>query len=301
MDLLSLTLTLKPLDLEPDRELPTWWGRAAHALLLDIVRKYDTHLASALHDPTSIQNSQSNIQNSTPRPFTTSTLMGRFPNRQFDKQGGYTMRLTSIQEELTTVLLEANQNGPLAPGETIELDHLPFLIEETQPPFQTQDTQSAIQNSQSKITTSPWAASALYQELGADYLLARQPPPRRLSFVLTSPTTFKSGGKQVPIPLPDLFFGSLLEKWNAYAPIAFPLEVRRYAAECLGIGRYKLSSRAVPIKEGGVRAGAVGEISYASLSYDRYWMSVLTTLAAFALFSGVGASTSMGLGQCRQI
>jgi CRISPR-associated endoribonuclease Cas6 len=227
--------------------------------------------------------------------------MGRFPNRRFDKQGDYTLRLTSIQKELTTVLFEANQDGPLAAGETIELDHLPFLIEDTQPAFHPQDTQSAIQNSQPNITTSPWAAAAAYQELGADYLLARQAPPRRINFVLTSPTTFKSGGKQVPVPLPELFFGSLLEKWNAYAPIAFPVEVRRYAAECLGIGRYKLSSRAVPIKEGGVRSGAVGEISYASLSYDRYWMSVLATLAAFALFSGAGASTSMGLGQCRQI
>ncbi|MBE0411654.1 MAG: CRISPR system precrRNA processing endoribonuclease RAMP protein Cas6, partial [Anaerolineales bacterium] len=227
--------------------------------------------------------------------------MGSFPKRRFDEKGNYTLRLTSIQKELTTILLQASQSGPLAHGETIELDHLPFLIEDTQPSFHPQDAQFAIQNSQPKITTSPWAANALYQELGADYLLARQPPPRRLSFVLTSPTTFKSGGKQVPIPLPELLFGSLLEKWNAYAPIAFPLEARRYAAECLGIGRYKLSSRAVPIKEGGVRSGAVGEISYASLSYDRYWMSVLAALAAFALFSGAGASTSMGLGQCRQI
>ncbi len=100
-------------------------------------------------------------------------------------------------------------------------------------------------------------------------------------------------------PLPTLVFGSLLEKWNAYAPIAFPPEVKRFAEECLAVSQYQLSTRAVPQKSGGLRVGAVGEITYISLHYDRYWMSVIATLAAFALFSGVGASTTQGLGQCR--
>jgi CRISPR-associated endoribonuclease Cas6 len=116
----------------------------------------------------------------------------------------------------------------------------------------------------------------------------------------TSPTTFKSQEKHVPVPLPELVFGSLLERWNAFAPIAFPPETRRYAAECLALARYRLSTRPVPMKSGGLRVGAVGEATYTSINYDRYWMSLMGVLAAFALFSGVGAGVSMGLGQCRQ-
>jgi CRISPR-associated endoribonuclease Cas6 len=43
----------------------------------------------------------------------------------------------------------------------------------------------------------------------------------------------------------------------------------------------------------------VGDVTYTSINYDRYWMSVMAVLARFALFSGVGASTTMGLGQAR--
>jgi CRISPR-associated endoribonuclease Cas6 len=55
------------------------------------------------------------------------------------------------------------------------------------------------------------------------------------------------------------------------------------------------------MKEGGMRVGGVGQITYVSLNYDRYWMSVMHTLAAYALYAGVGAGTTMGLGQCRQV
>jgi CRISPR-associated endoribonuclease Cas6 len=147
----------------------------------------------------------------------------------------------------------------------------------------------------------PWASLTSYQKIGAPYLLAKVSAPRRISFKITSPTSFKSKGMHMPIPLPELVFGSLLDRWNLFAPIAFPPEVRRYAGECLAVSRYKLYSRSVPMKSRGVRMGGMGEITYVSLNYDRYWMSVIQTLAMFALFSGVGAGTTMGLGQVQQI
>ena len=36
-------------------------------------------------------------------------------------------------------------------------------------------------------------------------------------------------------------------------------------------------------------------------SSDRYWLAVLSVLAAFALYSGVGAMTTMGMGQAREV
>jgi CRISPR-associated endoribonuclease Cas6 len=105
----------------------------------------------------------------------------------------------------------------------------------------------------------------------------------------------------VPLPLPHLVFGSLLERWNAFAPVAFPPELRRYAEECLALSSYELRSRGVLLKEGGLRMGAVGRARYVTTNFDRYWMSLINLLADFAIFSGAGAGTGMGLGQCRRI
>jgi len=287
MDLLSLVLTLRPLPpAAPTGEitLPIWWGRAAHALLLNVVRQANPPLAESLHDE----------QN--PRPFTVSTLMGHFAKGKLVPDQPYFLRLTAIQSEVAEILIAAaGPGGPLSPGATVQLDYLPFHIETLAPDFTSSASPIPVGGEH------PWAAANTYQDLGASFLLARQPAPRRISLQFTSPTTFKSGGMHIPLPLPDLVFGSLLERWNAFAPITFPPETKRYAAECLAVSYYKLSSRAVPMKSGGLRVGAVGEISYASLNYDRYWMSVIAVLAAFALYAGVGAGTAMGLGQCRQV
>lgn len=147
----------------------------------------------------------------------------------------------------------------------------------------------------------PWAACTSYEELSAPWLLARQPPSSRLSLHLASPTAFKSGSKAQPFPLPELVFGSLLDKWNAYAPVALPEETRRFAAECLAVGRFKLYTRSASFKsEGAFKFGAVGTLTYAALNRDRYWLSVISLLADFAQFAGVGVSTTMGMGQARK-
>jgi CRISPR-associated endoribonuclease Cas6 len=271
VDLLSLVLMLRPLT--EDVTGPPWWGRAAHALLLDAVRATDPALAGELHEGQG------------PRPFTASTLMGRFPDKRVDPGGLYTLRLTAIEPRVAACLTQAAASGPLAPGATVELDHHPFRVE----------------SAADDPAAHPWAAADSYAELAAARLTGTEPAPRQLTLLFTSPTTFRSQERHVPVPLPDLVFGSLLERWNAFSPVAFPGETKRYADECLAVSRYELSTRPVPAKQGGLRVGAVGQITYATLNYDRYWMSVLGALASFALFSGVGAGTSAGLGQARVV
>ncbi len=287
MDLLSLVLYLRPCGVPaPETPLPDWWGRAAHALLLDVVRQADDTLAAGLHE-----NAQAEANNLV-RPFTASTLSGKLIKGALDPAGSYSLRLTAFRPDVAEVLAAAASTGALAPGKKVELDYIPFEVTAVQPCLPGSPPSSPEKRS-------AWAAASSYQELSAPYLLAKQPAPRRLSLQFNSPTTFKSGGRHVPMPLPELVFGSLLERWNAWAPITFPAEVKRYAAECLAVSKYALETRPVPMKSGGLRVGAVGRISYASLNYDQYWMSVLAVLAAFSLYCGVGAGTSSGLGQAR--
>ena len=295
MELLSLVLPFKPVP-QPAEPATTllWWGRAAHALLLDVVRKHDESLAANLHEIANqklqIANPESQSQNQT-RPFTVSTLMGRFNKGALIADQTYILRLTAFRADVANALAAESSHGSLRGGQMIELDYHQFQI---------QDPQSAIQNPKSQIE-SPWSAISTYQDLSEPFLLSKQNAPRRVTLQLTSPTTFKSGGIHVPVPTPSLVFGSLLERWNAFAPIAFPAEVKRYAEECLAISRYDLKTKPIPQKGDGLRVGAVGSVTYTAVNYDRYWMSVIATLAEFALFSGLGTGTAQGLGQARRV
>ncbi len=273
MDLLACVLELRPRVQEAvERDLPHWWGRAAHALLLDRVRAADPALAESLHTGEGV------------RPFTASSLMGKFPGRQLDPQGVYRLRYTALDAAVAGRLWEAVQlGGSFSPGKVVELDHIPFEV-------------SAVYTDGGE---DPWAGHTSYAALSAAHLLAGRAPARKIHLLFTSPTVFKSNGIQVPLPLPALVFGSLLAKWNRFAPVAMPEETRRYAEKCLAVSAFTLRSRLAGTKAEGVRSGAVGEVSYATLNADRYWMSLAQALAAYAFYAGVGAGTTMGMGQCR--
>lgn len=272
MELASIVITLKALALPPEgTELPAMWGQAAHALLLRVIEERNPALSARLHDEEGL------------KPFTASTLMGSFAQGKPDLKQAYWLRFTSLLPETSAILLEAVEKGSLSPGRQVELERLPFQVVGVA----TRPEESA------------WASLTSYTELSGSLLMAAQPAPRRINLTFSSPTTFKSGGKHLPVPLPELVFGSLLERWNAFAPVAFPPEARRYAQECLALARYDLSTRPVQVKGAGLRVGAVGQATYTTLNYDRYWMSLMMVLALFAQFSGVGAGTSQGLGQCR--
>jgi CRISPR-associated endoribonuclease Cas6 len=273
--LLSLVLTLSPLQqADPEKTLPGWWGRAVHAMLLKTVQIVNPALAESLHDEQGLH------------PFTASNLMGRFPNHRLDLEEPYRLRLSALNQPLTELLMQAaGPGGALAPGAVIELDFMPFRI----------------LNATWSAEEQPWASATTYETLAASRLVSAEPAPRHINLQLTSPTTFRTNGRMEPLPLPGMVFGSLLDRWNSFAPIAFPSEARRYAAECLVVNRFELSSRAAGTKGEGIRLGAVGAVSYITRNYDRYWMSLMHTLAAYALFAGVGAGVSMGMGQCRVV
>ncbi len=283
--LLSIVPTLRPLaaagELNP-------LGRASHALLLDAVRWADPPLAEELH------------AGDGPRPFTASGLIGYSRKSGLDPTRTYTLRFTALTAPVACALVAAAREGPLRPGAPVNLDGTALRVESIAGAASViADPQSAISNPQSH--PHPWAAATTYEALSAPWLLGRETPDRRVTLHFASPTTFKSGGRHVPLPLPGLVFGSLLERWNAFAPVAFPAEARRYAEECLALGGYTLRTRAVPVKEGGLRVGMVGQARYTAISYDRYWMSLIHLLADFAFFAGVGAGTTTGLGQCRKL
>jgi CRISPR-associated endoribonuclease Cas6 len=268
--LTSLVVTLRPL---AAGSRPANLGRAAHALLLRWVEAVDPALARALHE------------GEPPRPFTCSNLAGgrrRAGSLELDPGRDYWLRVTALTAGLSAALRRALLERP--PG-TADLDGALFrVLAATADP-----------------AAHPWAGAVTYQELAAARLLGGPPPPARLGLRFASPTAFRSAGMTVPLPLPDLVFGSLLDRWQAFAPVAVNPEVRRFAAEQVAVARYQLRTRALPFKPGAMQVGFAGDCHYVALSHDRYWLSVLHLLADYAFYAGVGYQTAVGMGQARSL
>jgi CRISPR-associated endoribonuclease Cas6 len=154
-------------------------------------------------------------------------------------------------------------------------------------------------------TAHPWAAEATFEGLVQQFTLAPE-VPRSVGLRFASPTAFRVTGKRraVPLPLPPLVFGGLLDKWNAFSPIQVHPDVRRFAEECLVVSSYELETRRVVFGEEGERgtySGFVGRCHYYVEVPDRYWTGLIQLLAGFSLYAGAGVRTTMGLGQARKL
>lgn len=269
-DLLSLRVPLilaEGQDLD-GRPIPRWWGEAAHQLTIKVIASRDEALAKGLEASKEM------------KPFTVSNLRGRFPGGRIDPASVYRLRFTALDRRVAEVFEAARTEGMLREGETVELDFIRFKVPEKE----------------AKVPIE--MEGCTYQSL-TNLLFSASPPPRTLLMDFFTPTLFKKGPVQVHYPMPDLVFGSLLEHWNAspFVPTQLPDEARKYAQECLRVGRFKLESRTLKMY-GETFRGFVGRVKFVTLNYDRYWMGIMTMLAGYAAYSGVGAKTTMGLGQC---
>jgi CRISPR-associated endoribonuclease Cas6 len=203
-----------------------------------------------------------------PAPFSVAVLGERgFPSAPL------TLRVSALTDELEELLREHLLPEP---GEQIELAGLPLDV-----------TGVAVRDEQF-----PLAASFSWDELGEILL---KPPNRFPSFEILTPVAFDENGRVQPFPLAGLFYGSLLERWNAFAPVAIPAEVRRFAEECLVPREFELRSRRVRIGATTMN-GAAGRFSYTLLRRDPYYEAPLAALGRFAFFAGAGMHTSQGMG-----
>lgn len=121
--------------------------------------------------------------------------------------------------------------------------------------------------------------------------LLKVPAQNILDLEFVSPTSFKQRHTIQPFPVPDLVFGSLWRRWNAFAPLSchFPeIEWQAYTAG------YDLQTYAMKMK-GGPEIGCKGIIRYEVPDSEQ--AKIATILAHFARYSGVGRKTAMGMGQ----
>ncbi|MBK8799140.1 MAG: CRISPR system precrRNA processing endoribonuclease RAMP protein Cas6 [Anaerolineales bacterium] len=252
--------------------LPPHLGRAHHSVFLDW-GGFAPDLATALHDYDGA------------KPFTCSSLLGMTPTGDgLALRTGevVSVRITSLDARLSSQL-EAHLTQA-APAQW-NLHNHPFALS------------AVICDAQRNA----WSGSTTCEELAAHYLAAGATPSPTMTLEFAAPTAFKSREMQMPMPLPGLVFGSLLDRWNALSPVQLPDDLRAFAEEAVAISQYNLRSAAVRHKQGSVLIGGLGTVTYRALGGDRYWLACLNLLADFALYSGVGVKTATGMGQVRRI
>lgn len=271
--LVSLVLTLttdKPV------RLPAHLGRANYSATLERLTLFDTDLGPDIHDAEGA------------KPLTCSSLFGNIEYRgrdaQYRRGERYWMRLTGLNERVSQTLLSALWENK--PTEWQLAGHT----------FQVVDAFCHPQHH-------PWSGSTTYEALAERHLLGESTAQHmnEVTLEFASPTAFKSKELQVPLPLPSLVFGSLVDRWNHFSPVALPEQVRNFGELAVEVNQFDLRSVMVEQKNKSLRAGAMGTASYRAHYQDRYWLGLYQLLADFALFSGVGIQTATGMGQTRRL
>ena len=269
-DLVSLVVTVRPADA---LRLPAHTGRAIYAQLLRWLGDIEPALASQWHDVDG------------PKPYTCSSLVGgkrvSKGQREYVPETEYWFRLTALDASIAAVLLKLQA----APPAQVEIDGAALPV--------TGMTTDAAQH--------PWAGMTTYHELAAPYLLASEPPPRAIRISFETPTAFRQAGMHLPVPLPELVFGGLADRWNAFSPNAISPHLREYCQSGVAMSHYDLRTGSIPGGDGRSEIGAMGSARYVHTRHDRYWMSMVTLLAGYAFYSGVGRLTTIGMGQARRV
>ena len=274
--LCSTVFTVRP---AAGATLPKTMGRAVWACALGLIGSQQPEMAAALHDSTGL------------KPLAVSPLQGPFEvaGERLRLQAGkaYWFRVSSVAPALSGVLADLEARPP----RTLELDRQPFEV-------------AAVS---SDARRHAWARRQSYDAL---YDVVWQEPAGAsplLTLDFVSPTAFLSQRRAVLWPEPRRVFGSLLQRWQAYAPALLPGDLEDAFEACLDVDAYDLRTRAQQYAKGASRQvwhqkGFVGTCCYrAQRGTPEAVLRFLHLLARYALFAGVGSRTTVGMGQVRQV
>lgn len=149
-----------------------------------------------------------------------------------------------------------------------------------------------------KITSSNeselfWAAYTTYQDI---YNNAKK--DKSLSFKIVTPLAFKQGDSFLAFPMPDLFFKSIHKKWNKHSGLGFDDIYLDLIEKDVHISFYDLRTEQVKDNLKIAFTGCVGKITFkiSNKASDKF-IHYLNVLSDYAYFSGIGAKTTMGMGQ----
>ena len=139
----------------------------------------------------------------------------------------------------------------------------------------------------------PWANFATYAQL---YEQASE-SDRQLDFAFCTPTAFRQMQFDSALPTRDLVFNSLLRRWNQHSGLTFSEGL----VECIFPSFFDIRTEIVSDSRSKF-IGCVGAINFRILGdVNPLVIKQINTLADFALYSGIGRKTPMGMGMIRRV
>lgn len=265
------------LNLQPQSPIPPGYltGKHLHALFLTLISSVDQELGNGLHEQ------------KTEKTFTLSPLQtADRPSREHRLQWEHSRPVATAKPCWWRIsLLDDALFGHLAP--------LWLNLNPAHPwhlgPANLVIT-SVLGTPQS---TQPWANFSSYAQL---YEQASD-ETRQITFTLATPATFRQGKYDSALPTRECVFNSLLNRWNRYSGIPFPETL----VESLFPSFFEIQTELVNHPDG-KWAGCVGTISFRILGgVSAESIKQINTLADYALYSGIGRKTPMGMGMVRRV
>lgn len=121
-------------------------------------------------------------------------------------------------------------------------------------------------------------------------------PPLSVTIAFLSPTSFRVGESNLPLPHPPLVFSSLLRKWEAWGLPDLGVGAGTFAG--IRLGRFTLESKVFKGIKGALHFGFVGKAQFdGSGLANPEARKAFQALSAFSFFSGIGIKTTQGMGQ----
>ena len=139
----------------------------------------------------------------------------------------------------------------------------------------------------------PWVNCCSYAEL----FDRASDTERHIAFTFCTPTNFRQGVYDSAMPSRESVFGSLANRWNKYSEIA----IEPNFIEAIFPSFFDIRTE-VCTDSRSKFIGCVGEVSYRIMGdVNPVAIKQINALADFALYSGVGRKTPMGMGMTRRL
>lgn len=243
-------------------------GEALHGFVFNIIRKTVPMVASNLH------------QLEEQKPFSLSPFLDGYELRQGYSHVGSgktaTFRLSTFTDELLGAVIEGFFTY-MAEGAILNLSGRPVAI-------------SSISMSEAEDD----CCTSFYK------LLSEADTETVVTLEFLTPTSFKGDGIQTLFPEPRLVFSSLLRRWNAFSDAKLPEEYLELLPS-IKVSNYSLCTELIHFSRYKI-IGFKGRVEYRLLEKSpQPFRQAMNALADFAFYCGVGAKTTMGMGQTRRI
>ncbi|MEO2083122.1 MAG: CRISPR-associated endoribonuclease Cas6 [Desulfurobacteriaceae bacterium] len=112
-----------------------------------------------------------------------------------------------------------------------------------------------------------------------------------------TPTAFKKGDFDYPLPDPYLLIKSLINRWNYWSPFKFTIEEQKKLCRSLAVSGCWIRTKKVELFQETKLLGFTGRVFF--FCRDSDVRSKVNALLRFAEFAGVGRKTTMGFGKVR--